>query len=129
MAGPTGFEPVTTGLKARLKPISWEELRSGFIFWIEARFSPIYVRDLIYTLDKWRPVIRGVEDIDRLFAGEFPGKRHLWFAIRNLLKYCMLHGWGEEEIKRLLRVMPPTPQSNPDNRVPREEHILTLLKA
>jgi len=129
VAGPGGIEPPTPGLKAQFKPISWSELRNGFLVWAKARFSPVYVKDFVYALDKWRPIIRSVEDVDRLFAGSFPGKRHLWFAVRNLLKYCRLHGWSEEEINRLLKVMPPTPQSNPDNRVPKEEQIINLLRA
>jgi intergrase/recombinase len=87
------------------------------------------VKDFIYALDKWQPVIRSAEDIDRLFAGEFPGKRHLWLAVRNLLKYCAVHGWSKADIKQLLEVMPPIPKTNPDNRVPREHEMLDLLRA
>jgi intergrase/recombinase len=104
-------------------------LRNGFLLWARARFNPVYVRDFVYALDKWQPVICSVEDIDRLFAGDFPGKRHLWFAVRNLLKYCGQHGWDKEWVKSLLGVMPPVPQSRPDNRVPKEHEVLGLLRA
>jgi len=129
VAGPRGVEPPTLGLGVPFKPISWNELRNGFLLWAKARFNPTYVKDFVYALDKWRPVICSAEDIDRLFAGDFPGKRHLWLAVRNLLKYCSQHGWSKGGIKQLLEVMPPIPKTNPDNRVPKEHEVLGLLRA
>jgi intergrase/recombinase len=87
------------------------------------------VKDLRNILDKWNPTIRSIEDIDSLFAGNFPGKRHLWFGIRNLLKYCAHHGWDVNAIKILMEAMPPVKKANPDNKVPKESQVLeTLIK-
>ncbi|MEM2322773.1 MAG: integrase [Candidatus Bathyarchaeia archaeon] len=110
------------------KPISWKELRNGFLVWAEGRFGRRYVKELRTTLDKWSPVICSISDVDRLFAGSFPGKRHLWFGIRNLLKYCASHGWSMEQIKPLLESMPPVKKANPDNRVPKETAVLETLR-
>ena len=129
MAGPGGVEPPTLGLGGQIKPISWKELRNGFLLWAKARFSPAYVRDLKYILDKHQPVIGRLEDLEGLFAGDFPGKRHLWLAVRNLLKYCVLHGWPKNIIEALIQNMPSIPKTGADNRVPREEQIISLLSA
>ncbi|MCS7113933.1 MAG: integrase [Nitrososphaerota archaeon] len=123
------FELPSAGPKPLFEPISWKEVRNGFLVWAKGRFGSRYVKDLRNTLNKWSPVIRSVEDIDRLFSGEFPGKRHLWFGIRNLLKYCASHGWSGDEIKPLLEAMPPVKKANPDNKVPKEAQVLeTLMK-
>jgi len=122
------FELSSAGPEPKIKPISWEEVKNDFLVWCKARFGQRYVKDLKNTLEKWKPVIRSVEDIDRLFAGEFPGKRHLWFGVRNLLKYCMQHGWSVWEIGLLLAAMPPVPRSRPDNRVPREVEVIETFQ-
>ncbi|MEM2568657.1 MAG: hypothetical protein QXT67_01770 [Candidatus Bathyarchaeia archaeon] len=44
---------------------------------MEKGFSRVYVKDLIYALDKHSPIIRSIEDVNRLFASCFPGERHL----------------------------------------------------
>ncbi|MEM2939176.1 MAG: hypothetical protein QXU95_02740, partial [Candidatus Bathyarchaeia archaeon] len=72
VAGPRGIEPPTLGLGGWIKPISWKELQNGFLLWAKARFSPAYVRDLKYILDKHQPVIGRLEDLEGLFAGDFP---------------------------------------------------------
>jgi len=124
---PGEIRTLVSGSRALFKPIFWKEVRNEFLVWAEARFGARYVKDLRNTLDRWQPVIRSVEDIDRLFAGSFPGKRHLWFGIRNLLKFCASHGWSINEIKPLLECMPPVKKANPDNRVPNENQVLDTL--
>ncbi|MEM2998895.1 MAG: hypothetical protein QXX34_00005 [Candidatus Bathyarchaeia archaeon] len=121
------FELSSAGPKPLKKTIFWKEVRNGFIIWAKGRFGSHYVKDLRNTLDKWGPVIRSVEDVDGLFAGEFPGKRHLWFGIRNLLKYCASHGWSVNEIKPLMEAMPPVKKAKPDNKVPKETQVLETL--
>ena len=122
------FELSSAGPKPLFKPISWKEVRNGFLVWAEGRFGSRYVKDLRNTLDRWSPFIRSVEDVDRLFAGDFPGKRHLWFGICNLLKYCASHGWSEGEIRILIESMPPVRKANPDNKVPKEAYVLETLR-
>ena len=104
-------------------------MKKGFLLWALGRFGDRYLKDLRNTLNRFSPIIRSVEDVERLFAGNFPSRRHLWFAVRNLLKYCKLHGWSEEAIDVLMKAMPPTPHSKPENIVPREDKIVELLKA
>ena len=132
MAGPAGFEPATPGLKASFfKPIFWGELRDGFLVWCRGRFSRFYVDDMVRYLDRFNPRIYGVDDVDRLFGLCNGGcrRRHLWFAVRNLLKYCLEHGWDRDWIRMLMNAMPKCPQSRVDLRRPRVYQVLNLLKA
>ncbi|MCD6241145.1 hypothetical protein J7K27_06480 [Candidatus Bathyarchaeota archaeon] len=83
-------------------------------------------------MDKFKPKIASVDDLDGLFARVNSSRgyrRDLWFAVRNLLRYCEEHGWSKEWIRRLRDAMPKCPQSRVDLRRPRSYKILNLLKA
>ena len=129
MAGPAGFEPATPGLKGQLfKPIIWKELRNSFEIWAKANYGQKYFKDVMFYLEKLNPRITRLEDIDAIFADKGPGWRHKWFAIRCLLKYCESHGWNKQIIEQLKAVMPSTPQSGVDKRVPKESVIIELFR-
>ena len=121
--------PEHCGLPFKTQPITWKELRAGFLVWCKACFGKRYVADLRKILDKHKPEILSVKDVDQLFAERFPGRRHLWFGVRNLLKYCEAHGWSTEYITALKKAMPPCPKSGVEKRVPKEEAVIELLKS
>ena len=83
---------------------------------------------MVNTLNKHKVRITSVEDVDRLFAQRFPGRRHLWFGVRNLLKFSALHGWDKESVDRLLGTMPPCPRPGVDKRIPKEDEVVKLLQ-
>ena len=121
-AGPKfKFEPVS-------KAISWKELKKGFFLWAKARFGDGYVRDMLRYLHKYEVCIASVEDVNRLFAERRPGRRHLWFGVRNLLKFAALQGWDKDVIDRLMATMPPCPRPGVNKRVPKEHEVVKLLQ-
>jgi len=114
------------------QPIKWSLVRDGFFVWLRGRVSFKYARNLVWVLDKFRPEIASVDDLDGLFARVNSSRgyrRDLWFAVRNLLKYCEEHGWSKEWIQQLRSAMPKCPQSRIDLRRSRVYQILNLLKA
>jgi len=121
------FELPSAGPKFT-RAIVWEEVRDGFLVWAKGRFGDRYVEDMRKSLNKHKVRIGSVEDIDRLFAGRFPGRRHLWFGVRNLLKFCGSHGWGKEYVETLMETMPQCPKSGVDKRIPKEEEVVNLLR-
>ena len=108
--------------------IVWGELRAGFLVWAEGRFGDRYVGDMRKSLNKHKVRIVSVGDIDRLFSGRFPGRRHLWFGVRNLLKFCGSHGWSKEYVETLMEAMPPCPRSGVEKRIPKESQVVSLLQ-
>jgi len=110
------------------RKVVWSEVKDDFVVWAQGRFGKRYVKDLRNILDKHEPVIACAQDIDRLFAGSFPGRRHFWFGVRNLLKFCGSHGWSKTAIEALMDTMPPCPRANADRTVPKEEAVIELLK-
>ena len=123
---PTGYERFCSS-----RPVCWVDLRDRFLVWGVGRFSRGYLKNLRVVLDRFQPVIGCVEDVDGLFAVPMKEsvKRELWFAVRNLFKFCLEHGWDREWIRRLMDAMPKCPQSRVDLRRPRVYQILNLLKA
>ena len=104
-------------------------MRRQFLVWCKGRFSERYIKNMRVVLDRFDPVIEGVRDVDRLFAVCGDGaRRELWFAVRNLLKFCWEHGWDKKWISQLMNVMPKCPKSGVDLRSPREPEVLSLLR-
>ncbi len=110
------------------RSVNWQDVRSDFIVWADGRFRARYVKDLRNILDKHEPVITRAQDVDRLLAGQFPGRRHLWFGIRALLKFCGSHGWPRSQIEGLKEAMPPCPKAGKCKIIPKEDAVLELLR-
>ncbi len=137
MAGPTGIEPVTPGLKVRtFSPeksftkrgrVDWMEARSRFIDYVKVEEYDEDTRDdFISYLDKYKPVLDGPQDVIALLANVKSAKRHVVFGLRVLLNFYEVMGYPKEYLN-VLRGALPNLQSGVDLRIPAENKILLSL--